>query len=563
MDYLSGRLLKGQPEEVVAIRAALGDHKHDLQGGLWNLLENPKVDHDERLRAACALADYDPDNRRWEQVSGNVSAMLIKSNPLVLGKWTEALRPVKTFLLPHLAALLEDEKQSVSKLRLIAEVYKSYAHDDATVFAALEKKLEEVISPDPAATAAGQSQSNTAVALLLMERGDKVWPLFKHRSDPTVRSFLIERIGPGGVDPTVLVARLRQETDVSARRALLLSLGRYDLDGLPLAERQKLLPTILSLYQDDPDPGIHGAAEWLLRQWQAADRIKAIDGKLATGGIHGQRRWYINRQGQALMLIQGPVQFDMGIHQDRHKQNIKRSYLIASKEVTVEQFQRFRKDHPLLEKLRTPSNDCPMNSVSWYDAAAYCNWLNEQEGIARDQWCYEPNTQGEYANGMKLAPDLLRRTGYRLPTQAEWEFACRAGAGPQVGFSFGLPTHGVSLLYPPEDLIRQYAWYSGNSQFVSHPVGSLKPNDFGLFDMHGNVWEWCQHKYHSFKFGEVLDDEGVGSPIVFDKERREIRGGSFHYGPATLRCGHRGYTNEPPSLKSLDKGFRLARTQAP
>ena len=128
--------------------------------------------------------------------------------------------------------------------------------------------------------------------------------------------------------------------------------------------------------------------------------------------------------------------------------------------------------------------------VSWYDAAAYCNWLSEQEGIPKEQWCYEPNKDGKYAEGMKMAPNYLKRTGYRLPTEAEWEYACRAGS--EAGYSMG----------ESEDLLGKYGWFQQNSLGKSHPVGSLKSNDLGLFDMHGNAWEWCQDAYKAYGKGE-------------------------------------------------------------
>ena len=98
-----------------------------------------------------------------------------------------------------------------------------------------------------------------------MGKGEKVWPLLKHSPDPTLRSYLIERLGPGGVDPKVLTARLDEEQDVSVRRAILLSLGEFGLDRLSQDRAMNLLPRLRRLYRDDPDPGIHGAAEWLLR----------------------------------------------------------------------------------------------------------------------------------------------------------------------------------------------------------------------------------------------------------------------------------------------------------
>ena len=107
------------------------------------------------------------------------------------------------------------------------------------------------------------------------------------------------------------------------------------------------------------------------------------------------------------------------------------------------------------------------SSVSWIDAVSYCNRLSEREGLepAYDQ---KPETA-----------ELRQGNGYRLPTEAEWEYACRAGSLRR--YSFG---------DDPTDLDR-HAWYLQNSGDQTHPVGRLEPNAFGLFDMHGNVKEWC------------------------------------------------------------------------
>ena len=137
-----------------------------------------------------------------------------------------------------------------------------------------------------------------------------------------------------------------------------------------------------------------------------------------------------------------------------------------------------------------------MIGVNWYAAAAYCNWLSEQEGLPKDQWCYLRNQAGLYAEGMTIPADVLERTGYRLPTEAEWEYACRAG-------TMTSRYYGLSIA-----LLDVYARYQANCHDHACPGGSLLPNDLGLFDMLGNVSEWCQDRldgYQRAKDGFVTD----------------------------------------------------------
>jgi hypothetical protein len=229
----------------------------------------------------------------------------------------------------------------------------------------------------------------------------------------------------------------------------------------------------------------------------------------------------------------------------QHRRRIGRSFAIAAKEVTVGQFRKFRKDHPS-DKQYAPSGDCPVHYVSWYEAAAYCNWLSRQEGLEE---CYEANAEGKYAEGMKPKPNYLQLTGYRLPTEAEWEYACRARGS-------------TSRYYGETDeLLGEYAWYTKNSHDGGFsPVGSLKPNDLGLFDMLGNALEWCQGPDFLYPTDktckDILDIEYKGD--IKDKIKRMLRGGSFVNHAPSVRSAFR--LPGTPSFRGSNVGFRPART---
>jgi len=217
----------------------------------------------------------------------------------------------------------------------------------------------------------------------------------------------------------------------------------------------------------------------------------------------------------------------------RENNEIDHTFAIASNETTVADFLKCHEQHEW-DEARTPSSDCSINSATWYDAVAYCNWLNEKENIPRDHWIYEHNKNGKYADGMTIKENYLKLNGYRLPSEAEWETACRAGSTGDYFF-------GNSVL-----LLDRYANSSSNSEGLCRSVGALLPNSFGLFDVHGNVWEWVQ------------DPESVvPSPVTADV-RRVLRGGSYTNIAWHLRSAHR--FSARPSLRADIMGFRVART---
>jgi formylglycine-generating enzyme required for sulfatase activity len=153
------------------------------------------------------------------------------------------------------------------------------------------------------------------------------------------------------------------------------------------------------------------------------------------------------------------------------------------------------------------------SSISWDDATEFCRRLSQREG----------------------------RT-YRLPTEAEWEYACRAGT--MTRFHFG----------DDESRLGEYAWFDGNADSIgedyAHRVGQKKPNPFGLYDMHGNVYEWCGDWFGPYASDPLRDPRGPSSG-----SSRVLRGGSWYYDPSFVRCAFR--YNLGPDYRRYFNGFRV------
>jgi formylglycine-generating enzyme required for sulfatase activity len=450
--------------------------------------------------------------------------------------------------------------------------------------------LQEQASPSDrlaARDARARRQAEAAIQLLKSGDPEPVFRLLRHASDPSVRSYIVRDIAATGAWPNLLIQRLDIEPDASARRAIILSLGGFTDDQIPESRRTPLADRLLRMYREDADSGIHSAVDWLLRHskqglmerrmdWHQAEALRTIDRALASAPSK-DRQWFVTREGQTFAVIRGPVKFVMGAPGDEpgrdkpddeepHLVRLPRSFAISTKEVTVGQFQRFLDANPAIKRMaqaagsRDPTregpilakkafdDECPQVSMTWFEAAQYCNWLSAQEGIPQSQWCYPPLEQ--IKEGMELARDHLHRTGYRLPTEAEWEFACRAGSTTSRFF-------GAS-----EALLAEYAWSTATTfDERPWPVGQLKPNDLGLFDMYGNVWEWCHDhakKYPSAPGDSVREDVEDTVLIVSAQQKRPRRGGSYTYGSKYMRSAHRGAYI--PDERRDSVGFRVARS---
>jgi hypothetical protein len=141
--------------------------------------------------------------------------------------------------------------------------------------------VTETDGTDDAREALAKRQANAAVALVRLGVPDQAWPVLKHSRDPRSRSYLIHRLAPFGADPAAILRRIVEEPDVTVRRALILSLGEYDEKELPPADRQTLIGKLETLYRTADDPGLHAAAEWLLRHWNHHAWLKETNAECA------------------------------------------------------------------------------------------------------------------------------------------------------------------------------------------------------------------------------------------------------------------------------------------
>ncbi|WP_162523819.1 SUMF1/EgtB/PvdO family nonheme iron enzyme [Flavobacterium sp. LMO8] len=211
------------------------------------------------------------------------------------------------------------------------------------------------------------------------------------------------------------------------------------------------------------------------------------------------------------------------------------TFEISKFEVTVWEWKQFIKSN----KMKMPqkpswgwNDNYPINGITWNEAIAYCNWLSKTEKL-----------QPAYT---KKGPNIIcdfNANGYRLPTEAEWEFAAKGGKNSK------------SYNFSGSNNLDEVAWHKGNSKKTPHTVGTKNHNEIGIYDMSGNVWEWCWDWYNK-DFYKMEKGNNPHGPEMGD--RRTVRGGSWDSQPNYVRPANR-ISTEPNKTHEF-YGFRIVKT---
>jgi serine/threonine protein kinase/formylglycine-generating enzyme required for sulfatase activity len=363
-------------------------------------------------------------------------------------------------------------------------------------------------------------------AMMLLHLGDPrgAEQVLTLKEDPGPRTALIHNFPAWHGSLERLPDLLRASRHADFQSGLCAAIGLLDKASLTPDERAALVQTCQYLYLNTIDGGVHSATGWSLQQWKEKPPSVAEVAHDPSGP-----GWFVNGHVMTMVRIP-PGQFMMGDAESPagiRLVTMERPFYLCDREVWIDLYRQFLDDpDPSIKKPKEGWNnrgyepERALGSVSWVDALLFCNWLSYREGRKP---CYRKRL--EDTSRAKAATELdwtcdFGADGYRLPTEAEWEYACRSRS--TTAYSFG---DDVKLL--PD-----HAFFFANSDLQSRPGAQKLPNGWGLFDMHGNVAEWCWRD-------EVPSSLDSAKPAPGRSHRfdRPFRGGGFFSEARRLRSG--------------------------
>ena len=617
-------LLSGPLDQFLPVREQLRPQAVAVVPPLWTALRDESLDGPRRLRAAMALAGLAaaameagvtdqsptaPTSPTWTPADvAFVTEQLVASNVETQALLRDALRPIHTLLATDLEQIFTAEKQPLLPRISAATAVTDFFRDDparlarlltlatpeqfAIVYERMPPELPESVVNDLATCAAtppaddlptadrvafGQQRANAAVTLVRQRRLPEALRVLDVGDDPEALTQFLFRCGPRGVELEDLLQcldlvgeRAGDRTNALARQALLLALGEYPFEQVPPSRRGQFLSRLADWYAHDPSSGVHGAAGWLLRQWNqhpVADRVDQTAIPYAPG-----REWFtevlrVNRDaassGEVLAMtfvVFPPQAVRVGSQPEEPERDeietpqvatISRPFAVLDREVTIAELFLFDPRFEQGWRGQKPDRADAAVGLSWHDAIRYCRWLATQAGLAAGEQAYPDPTDLDAEAFPRISPEEdvplhwpleLQRSGYRLLTEAEWELMARAGTRTAFGYGSD-PT-----------LLAAMGWFEENSGKRAHPPRQLRPNLRGIFDTHGNVWEWV-HDGLGDGDRPVEATDPLGEP---KSQLRLLRGGSWVNPWNSCRSATRNWRDS--NATSAFTGFRLART---
>jgi serine/threonine protein kinase/formylglycine-generating enzyme required for sulfatase activity len=584
---LGSELLDCPIDEFMVMAEALRPYRDRLSAELWSSFRDGARPARQRLLAGMALVRFEPDSQRWIGADDEILAsQLLNASPDDQRDLRAGMKPIAARMIAALCRAFDDPTAREAIRDAAAHVLAEYARDGPALLgdlisrtsaeqsrllmpvvlgrpdrrAGAARALEAIAGQAPAddlgeteRVSTGVRRARAAIALIQMGKRRTALEAFRESADPEAISQFAQQAKGRGLTPADVIATLACAANAGERFALLLTLGEFRPPDVSPTERSDLLQRVLHWYASDPSAAIHGAAGWLLRAWGLEREAAAVEHTPVAHDPSERRSWFVEAIGDERLTfaVCPPGDFLMGSaarETDRdndetiHQVTLTRAFGIGVHEVTREQFDRYQVESGGKQMSSAGNPLVPVIGISWFEAVSYCRWLTQRCGLGESDQCYDdPSALAKGPDGFPVDwPFHPDRRGFRLPTEAEWEYACRAGT--VTPFSFG----------SDRALLARFGWFQGNAGRDAQRWGELRPNLFGLFDMHGNAVEWCQDRYTGFESSPARDP--IGDP---ESKYRVYRGGGWAGGARLCRSADRDL-GVPQDREYL--GFRLAKT---
>jgi eukaryotic-like serine/threonine-protein kinase len=468
-------------EIKVVTEVTRGNAEPLVKAGI-SLLDGGTLSAPQRVAVSAALAQWDADSKLWETLGPQVAQDIVLQSRYELVGWVDLLKPVTDALLPTLSGMIRDAETTPEVPLDIYEILTDESLEKSGhLWRALDGVPPRVDLDEDEYVRRSIQQARLAAALIRMgEREERLWNFLRSDENLTRRSYLIEYFPLYKVDPEVLVDQLEKNSEPQIIAALLMGLGSYP-DRLKLPQR--LFSFVESSCFTSRDGFVRGCAEWLYR---VCDRPIPK----ASRAIEGANWMPITIDGVDLNLVrvQAPGAFKMGSGKEVFLNN---HFWISSTEFPIAAYRKFDPNYPLPKFDPLYSSELITEShpvvLSGNQIAEYCNWLSQQHGIPPSEYCFEEIPQNELdlapnrIRRMRIVADWKQKRGYRLPSEAEWEWACQS----ETPRSWNFGRSGETFI------MQHYVWNRENAgrELATRAVGRLKPNRLGLFDFHGNAYD--------------------------------------------------------------------------